>query len=66
MALVTMVGTWGSTGHRDILLTALGERGGWLTFRASSSILVEFTSLLSTKDTSELEILVGEMEVGKE
>lgn len=61
MALVTMVGTWGSTGHRDILRLVLGEGLEGLMLSASSSMVVGFIS----KETSEPVMLVGEVEEGK-
>lgn len=62
MALVTILGTWGSVGHRDMRLFSFGEllyEG--LMLRASRSIVVGFSS---PKDTSELVMLVGDVEVG--
>lgn len=61
MALVTMVGIWGSGGHRDIRRLLFGEGFEGLMLRASSNMVVGFIS----NDISELVILVGEVEVGK-
>lgn len=61
MALVTMVGTRGSTGHRDILRLLLGEGLEGLILSASSNMEVG----LRSKDVSELEMLVGDMDEGK-
>lgn len=68
MALVTILGTWGSAGHKDILRLDFGDWRAGLMLRASKNIAVEVTSLWeggsATKDASELVVDVGEVDGG--
>ena len=68
MALVTIVGTKGSTGLRDAIDLDLHACRVGLMLAASRSSAIEFKSLCAavsaTKDASELVVDVGELEEG--